>query len=62
MTIGIRPSTIRRLRRRRLVRVSPLHISIARLSYLKDQQQQEPKAVKEEGVFYTIIKRGKKVT
>jgi len=60
MPIGIRPSTLRKLRQKQLTRVSPLHISIARLSYLKDQQQRQVVEAKEtDHPYYTIIKRGK---
>jgi hypothetical protein len=58
MSIGIRPSTIRKLRQKKLSRVSPLHISIARLSYMKDQQQQfKTIEGQQKDTFYRIIKR-----
>jgi hypothetical protein len=58
--IGIRPSTLRRLRQARHDRVSPLHISIAGMSYMKEQKQQQSrdKEGDKESTFYRIIKRG----
>lgn len=52
--IGIRPNTSRKLQQKQVSKVSPLHISIVGLSYLKEQQQrrQEPK----EETFYRIIR------
>jgi len=55
MTIGIRPSTLKRLREKQRSKISPLHISIARLSYLKEQLQQEEQPKKD--VLYRIIRR-----
>jgi hypothetical protein len=59
MPIGIRPSTLRKLRQKQSAKVSHLHISIAGFSYLKDQQQQVAEAKETDHPYYTIIKRGK---
>lgn len=50
--IGIRPNTLKKLRREN-VKVSSLHVSIAKMSYLKEHQHiQHVSQVK----FYKIIK------
>lgn len=37
--IGIRPNTLRHIRQKQhVIRTSPLHVSIAKMSYLKEHQ------------------------
>jgi len=57
MIIGIRPSTLKRLREKQMSKVSPLHTSIARLSYLKEQRQQPEEQQLKKDMFYRIIRR-----
>lgn len=53
--VNFRPNTLNKLRQKQhIIRTSPLHISIARMSYLKERTL---KIEEEEKPFYNIIKR-----
>jgi hypothetical protein len=55
--IGIRPSTLRRLKQAQHSRVSPLHVSIAGMSYMRDMKDQQFKVKeKDNGTCYVIIR------
>jgi hypothetical protein len=54
--VSVRPSTIRRLRKQKQAVISPLHVSIAKMSYMRDHQSQPIVEQKEEHPFFRMTR------